>query len=180
MKMMINKVRVAFVEIFEAKPFGGEGDPYFSLSALIPPGHPALATLTEAEEIVAKDKWGAKADDILKKLRAEDRNLIHDGDSKEYDGYAGNKYVSARNKMRPLVIDRDRTTLVAADGRPYSGCCCNVQVEVWAQDNKFGKRINATLKAVQFVEDGDAFSGGAPADPDEFEDLSVESENALA
>jgi hypothetical protein len=84
------------------------------------------------------------------------------------------------SKGRPLVIDRNRDPLTAADGKPYSGCYVNVSIDVWAQDNKYGKRINAQLKGIQFVRDGDAFGGGAPASPDEFEDLGVpEEEDAL-
>lgn len=33
-------------------------------------------------------------------------------------------------------------------------------VEFWAQDNNYGKRVNATLLGVQFVRDGAAFAGG--------------------
>jgi hypothetical protein len=46
-------------------------------------------------------------------------------------------------------------------------------VELWAQDNSWGKRINATLKGVQFYQDGEAFAGGVSASADDFEDLSV-------
>lgn len=48
----------------------------------------------------------------------------------------------------------------------------NASIELWAQDNKqFGKRINAQLRGVQFLRDGDAFAAGSPASEDEFEDL---------
>ena len=38
-------------------------------------------------------------------------------------------------------------------------------------DNQYGKRINATLRGVQFVSDGEPFAGGQPADADEFDIL---------
>jgi hypothetical protein len=41
--------------------------------------------------------------------------------------------------------------------------------DVWPQDNAYGKRVIASLKGVQFVKNGDAFSGGAPASADEFD-----------
>ena len=78
-------------------------------------------------------------------------------------------FISARSKSRPTVVDRDKTPLTEQDGRPYGGCFVNAIVELWAQDNQFGKRINATLAGVQFLKDGDAFGGSRPADPDEFE-----------
>ena len=63
-------------------------------------------------------------------------------------------------KARPRVLDRDKSPLTQSDGRPYSGCYVNVSIDIWAQDNKFGKRVNAKLLAVQFHADGEAFSGG--------------------
>ncbi|EAA6845047.1 DUF2815 domain-containing protein, partial [Salmonella enterica subsp. enterica] len=36
----------------------------------------------------------------------------------------------------------------------------------------FGKRVNASLSGVQFLRDGDAFTGGQPASADEFDDIS--------
>jgi hypothetical protein len=53
----------------------------------------------------------------------------------------------------------------------YSGCFVNAQIDIWAQDNGFGKRINCTLAGVQFAADGDAFGGGRPASADDFDDL---------
>lgn len=174
MKITIENARLAFAQhLFEAGTVGGEGEPAFSCTAIIPKDHPAIAELRAAEEAVAKEKFGAKAAEELKAIRAKDRGVVHDGDTKSnYDGFEGNAFVSARSKTRPTVIDRDRSPLVAADGRPYSGCYANVMVEIWAQNNAYGKRINAQLMGVQFVKDGDSFGGGAgPAAADDFPDL---------
>jgi hypothetical protein len=80
-------------------------------------------------------------------------------------------FVSSRNKTRPLVIDRDKSPLTAQDGRPYAGCFVHASIELWAQDNAYGKRINASLRGVQFFKDGDAFAGGGAASDDEFDDI---------
>ena len=62
------------------------------------------------------------------------------------------------------MFDQLRNELVESSGKPYSGCYVNAIIECWAQDNKeFGKRINFGLKGVQFLRDGDAFSGGGKA-----------------
>lgn len=178
MKITLANVRGAFLDLFEAKTFQGEGEAMYSASFLFPPEHPANAAVEAAIEAVAKDKWGAKADAVLKASRAKDLNCLHDGDAKsDYAGFEGNMYVSTRSKTRPLVLDRDKSPLTAADGRPYPGCYVNAVIELWAQDNAFGKRVNAQLKGVQFLRDGDAFSGGAPATPDDFEDLGVPDED---
>lgn len=173
-----NFSRIAFAQhLFEAGTVGADpkSKPSYSSTFLFPPTHPVIAELRAAEEAVAKEKWGPKADAILKEIRANNRGVVHDGDTKaSYDGFAGNMFVSARSDARPTVVDRDRSPLVAADGKVYSGCYTNGQVEVWAQDNSFGKRINAQLLGVQFSRDGDSFGAGAPpAAPDDFDDLSA-------
>lgn len=102
----------------------------------------------------------------------KDRLALHDGDVKaDYAGYEGNMFLNSRNTVRPLVIDRDKTPLAATDGKPYAGCYVHASIELWCQDNNFGKRINATLRGVQFFKDGDAFAGGGTASEDEFEDI---------
>ena len=123
---------------------------------------------------VAVAKWAAKADAILKTLVGNpNKYCFQDGDSKsQYDGFEGHFGLGAKSTGRPLVIDRDKSPLTAADGRPYAGCYVNSSVEIWAQDNKWGKGIRASLRGVQFFKDGDAFAGGAPASEEEFDDLS--------
>ncbi len=172
-----NPARLAFAQhLFEAGTVGGEGKPAFSVTVIVGKKHPAIALLTAAEEQVAKEKWGEKAPAMLKAIRAAGKGVVKDGDLKaSYDGFEGNSFVSTRSDKRPNVYDRDLSPLVAADGKPYSGCYSHVVVEVWAQDNQYGKRINAQLSGVMFSRDGDSFGGGGtPASPDDFADLSAE------
>lgn len=181
MKVNLKMARCAFLDIFEPSTFGGEGAPSFGANFLLEPKSDNAKAVEAAMLDAAKAKWGVKAEAQLKALVATDKVCLHDGDNKpDYDGFAGTVYVSARSPTRPLVIDRDKSPLIKADGRPYSGCYVNAQIEIWAQDNSFGKRVNAQLKGIQFVKDGDAFGGSAPASADDFEDLAVEEEDALA
>ena len=174
MKVKLENVRLAFAQIFEPKAFGEDGsDPAYGASFIFSKTHPAYKLIQAAIETVAEEKWEKKAAEVLKQLRSADRTCLHDGDGKpDYAGFQGNFFVDSRNKARPLVIDKDKSPLTAADGKPYAGCYVNATVDVWPQANKFGKRINATLSGIQFYKDGDAFTGAPPASPDDFEDLS--------
>lgn len=173
MKVKLNNVRLAFPALFEAKLINGEGEPRFSAAFIFPPDHPCIKEIEAAITQVAKEKWGAKANSILKTLCTGQKVCLHEGDEKaEYEGYPGNKFVSASNRARPLVIDRDRSPLTIADGKPYAGCYVNATIDIWAMDNDFGKRINASLGGVQFLRDGDAFAGGGIASADDFDDVS--------
>lgn len=175
MKLKLNNVRLSFPELFEAKTVNGEGKPAFSATFLIDPKDPQVELVNKAIEEVAKDKWGAKAEQVLKQIKAQDKTCLHSGDLKSnYDGFEGKLYISARNALRPLVIDTNKAPLAAGDGKPYAGCYVNAQLELWTQDNQFGKRINATLMGVQFYRDGESFTGGGAASVDDFDDVSIE------
>lgn len=172
MKLKLSNVRLAFPALFEAKTVNGEGKPAFSASFIIDPKDAQIKAINAGIDEVAKAKWGAKADAVLKSMRATDKVCLHDGDLKEqYEGYAGNLYVSTRSPTRPLVINTDKSPLTEQDGMPYAGCYVNASIELWAQDNNYGKRVNASLRGVQFVKDGDAFAGGGAANEDEFDDI---------
>lgn len=170
MKVKLQNVRLAFPVLFEPKSFNGEGTPAFSASFIFGQDHPAVAALQAAIDTVGKEKWKDRWPQMKKQMEAQDRTALHDGDLKSnYTGFEGNLYVSSRNKSRPQVVDRDATPLVEADGKPYAGCYVNANIELWAQDNQYGKRINATLRGVQFLKDGDAFIGSVASNEDEFQ-----------
>lgn len=168
--IMLANVRISFPELFVAKQVNGEGKAAFSACFLMPPEHPDIAKIKAGIAAVAKAKWGDEASETLKVLVAGDKVCLHNGDAKaNYEGFSGMLYVSARGYTRPLVIAEDRTPLTEADGKPYSGCFVNAQISLWAMQNNYGKRVNAQLRGVQFLRDGDAFSGGGVAQADEFE-----------
>ena len=175
MKIKLNAVRLSFPQLFEAKTVNGEGKPAFSASFLIDPKDPQVAVINNAINAVAAEKWGAKAEAMLKTIRAADKTCLHSGDLKaNYDGFEGMLYISARNAIKPLVVDTNRSPLTEQDGKPYAGCYVNVSLELWPQDNNYGKRINATLMGVQFYKDGESFVGGGVASEDDFDDLSID------
>ena len=175
MKIKLNAVRLSFPQLFEAKTDNGEGKPAFSAAFLISPKDPQIAMINTAISTVAAEKWGAKAAAILKTIRAADKTCLHSGDLKaNYDGFEGMMYISARNPLKPSVVDTNRSPLVAEDGRPYAGCYVNAVLELWTQDNNYGKRVNATLMGVQFYKDGESFVGGGVADAEDFDDLTIE------
>lgn len=178
MKITIRNARLAFPALFEAKTVNGEGTPAYSATLLIPADDPQLKAINDAIDKAAAEKWGAKSGAQVAALRKADKVCLHDGELKSaYAGFEGHMYISARNTVRPTVIDANKAPLVASDGRPYAGCYVNAIVDLWPQDNSYGKRINATLMGVQFAKHGEGFVGGGSASADDFEDVS---EGALA
>lgn len=176
-RVLLKNVRLAFPSLFEPKPFGTDPNsaPRYSATFVLPPDHPQLEEIKAKIEKVAFDKWGKDAAGAMKNIRAKDRVCLHDGDTKsQYEGFAGNLYISAASagdKAPPTVVNTDRSPLTARSPVPYAGCYVNASIDIYAQDNNFGKGINASLRGVQFLRDGDAFGGSAPARADEFEEV---------
>ena len=168
MKVFLKKVRLSFPHLHEANSYEG-GPAKFSASYIFPADHPAVKELNIAIDKVAQEKWGAKADGILKTLRTAGKVCLRDGDSKgDREEYAGNFFISASGAKRVNLVDQDgKTPLVESDGKPYGGCYVNAFVEIWAMDNQYGKRVCASLGGVQFHSDGEPF--GASAGNDAFE-----------
>ncbi len=174
MKVVLKDVRLAFPNIWTAKPFEPGAPPRFNAAFLFPQSHPAFKITMDAITEVAKEGWGDQWQTQLAAIKGNSNKMCFiDGNLKaNNDGYAGNYVISGGNKARPAIVDRDgRTPLVEADGRPYGGCYVTAILDIWCQTKKY-PGIRCSLLGIQFVRDGDAFSGGGIASEDDFEDLS--------
>lgn len=144
-----------------------------------PEGKDANSKIEAAIIAAAKAKWPGKGKDgnpkyksILKKLRNTGKVCYLEGDE-DREEYADKMVLKASNVQRVKVKDRSgQEELSAEDGVIYSGCNVSLIVDIWAQDNDFGRRINASLKGAQFWKDNEAFTGGGVAQDEDFEDLS--------
>ena len=177
-EIKLRHVRVTFVKVFKAEAFRGakrgpsedSGSKSYSINALIPKDTDDGKDMHDDIRDLIDDALDAEFGSDKPRLKP-DKFCLKDGDDEDYEGYKDHWYVSARSGTRPKVIDADgKTPLAEEDGRPYSGCYCNVWIRIWAQNNEYGKRVNASLEAVQFVRDGKAFAGAAPIPDEEFED----------
>lgn len=105
------------------------------------------------------------------------KTCLRDGDEKpNMDGYGdGVSFITASRKTRPAVVDTDPSVpITEEDGRIYAGCYVNATIRLWVQDNKWGKRVNAELRAVQFRADGESFGAGPVNAEEEFGDANAE------
>lgn len=175
--MLIENARLSFPNLFQATSFQPDQKKKYSATFIIDADSNAVSKIKAEMEKVAKEKWGAKATDVLKSMKAQNKLCLRDGAEKaDMDGFGeGTLFISASTDKRPGVYDRDKTPLTEDDDRPYAGCYVNGIVELWAQDNQYGRRINAQLRGVQFAADGERFgAGGAPATSDDFPALEDE------
>lgn len=138
---------------------------------IMPPNHPAVELVKAAQRAAALGQWKDGANDMLEALAGQDRLCLHKGNVSKpgVDGYKDMLFVSGNAKKRFTIVGPDRTPLNSGDAlAPYSGCYGNAIIQVWAQANSWGKRINAQIMGVQFTRHGESFGGGRVAAPDEF------------
>lgn len=190
LEVRLERVRLSYPALFRPKAFEGQGgrgkgrdrdddsELKYGASFIIDPETPhGKKALDQCEDAIDEAKfieWGNKQPSLKDDKLALRDDKGEDTDNPECEGMW---YVSASNKRRPKVLDRDgRTPLTDEDGVIYGGCYVNAIVRFWAQDNKWGKRVNASLEGVQFVKDGEAF-GAPPLSDDAFDPVEDEGDS---
>lgn len=159
----IDNVRGSYVHL--DKPYAGRSEddegnkavPKFSIIGILP-----KETHEEAKELIVAEM--KRILDEKKMKVAKDKKFIRDGDDQEKDEYENSWTVSAREERKPKC--RDRTGNLVEDRDEIaemfqSGYWFNILIRPWVQDNKFGKRLNAGLVAVQFVKKDETFGMGS-------------------
>ena len=164
-KIILKNVRVSFPSLFKKGSFNGEETKYEATFLLNKEEHEDSIAEIKAQiaDLVKVNLKGAKV--------PADKLCLRDGDEVEYNGYAGCYSIKCSTKKRPIVIDRDRSPLTEDDNKPYGGCYVNASIDLWVQNNAYGKRVNSTLLAVQFAKDGEPFADGSTGDVNDFDML---------
>lgn len=164
MKIQLPNARLSFPSLFNHGSFNGESTDKFEATFILDEKENAeqiKVLKAQIQALIKTDLKGAKL--------GEDKICLKAGaDRPEYEG----KFtIKASTKKRPMVVNRDKSPITEDDNVIYAGCHVNAIVTLWAQNNGYGKRINAQLDGVQFVRDGEAFGeGGISADAfDSFE-----------
>lgn len=149
-RIVLTNVRLSFPSLFEHELYNNEDTGKFTATFLIPKSDVTTKKIIDdaINELMTANK--------IKNLPS-DKLCIKDGDEREYDGYEGNWSIKASTKKPVMLYDRKKQPIQTDNGEFYAGCYVNASISLWYQDNGWGKRINASLYAVQFVRDGEPF-----------------------
>lgn len=180
-RIMLKNVVLAFPALAEPQSFG-EGEPAYGAKFPIKPNSEQQKALEAAILAEATEAWKDKADSVLKMLEEDGKVAFtkkvyrSKKTGEAYQGFDGAHYLSTRNaKTQPTVFNQYGEELSGKsdiEAKAFSGALVNASVEIWAQDNKWGRRINCSLRGVMLTGEGENFGGGsAPASADEFAGL---------
>lgn len=183
--IILKNVRLSYPDLFKpGKPLNPTDTPKYGGQFIFAKDSEAAGIAKNAMIAAAQEVFGANWQAIVgamekskKCVRDGDGNLTREGSIR--DGYAGNLYLVARNRAKPLLIGprKDPMTgefpvLTEESGKPYGGCYVNVKVDIKAMKAKeqIPNQIYATLLTVQFASDGESF-GAAPGTSDGFDEV---------
>lgn len=177
----LKNVRLSFPSLREPTKFDESNEkeiPKFKASFILDPsdaGHQAtIKEIETAAKKIIKEMWGGKPPKMKDiECFGEGNNKISESTGEVYDGYQDMFFVSGNNPKRPICMYRDKTPIEKADVEDvlYAGCYVNASINLWTQDNQYGKAIRCQVRGVQFFRDGEPFGGGAVDTDAEFDDF---------
>lgn len=163
-KVKLQNVRLAFPNLFQKDQYQN-----YSATFLMDKDSPAHKAMRKAVNAVIEN-------DAKGKSPGGKNICLHPGSDKEnYAGFTEDNFYVSANRKEPFkpnqLINRDKTP-VETEGVLYGGCYVNAVINLWYQENQWGKKINAELVGIQFLKDGERFGrGSSTIDDDDFDAL---------
>lgn len=158
-QVVTGKVRVSYVNIFNARSFQEGQEAKYSLTILIDKKDKATlkkinAAIEEAKQKGKTNKWGGKIPNGL-------WNPLRDGDEERADEapeYAGKMFMNCKNSRKPGIVDENCNEILDAS-EVYSGCYGRVGLDFFPFNSSGNKGIGVSLNTVQKLEDGECLGG---------------------
>lgn len=175
-EVVLKRARLSFPKIWKKEAATDDAEPKFGASFLMDPTTPEgkqnIRACKQAIEEVMLEKFKRKV--TLKPGREGMRSgddEISDKTGEPYVGYEGMMVVTAKNKNKFPIVDRRKRPVSEEDDVIYAGCYVNAVIRFYAIEGKEkgGNGIFASLEALQFAADGEAF-GGSTVDVDDYFD----------
>lgn len=198
--VILNKVRLSHPHLWTpAQPLtGSTSGPKYDATGIFAPNSDAGTKAQQAFMTEAQKTFGENWRNIIMALDKgkkclRDGNMKLNKEGKQVDGYPGNLYLVAKNKIRPIVISNrffnkqpielDEQGNAWQNGAriepgalgfkpdvPYGGCYVNMKIEVYGMNKPGMHGMYATLLAVQWDGHGEAFGGGGAPSADGFDE----------
>ena len=169
-KVITNKVRFSYVNIFKPKSFNDGQAAKYSVSLLIPKTDKAgvakiRKAIDEAIEEGISPKWGGKKPKNL-------RLPLRDGDeerAEEAPEYEGMWFLNANSTQRPGIVDKDLQEILDPE-EVYSGCWGRASINFFPYDSNGNRGIGVGLNNIQKLRDGERLGASRAKAEDDFGD----------
>jgi hypothetical protein len=189
-RVLTPKGRISYPNLAKPKAFNSKTEPMYSTDILFPKaitkkGHPEFDkfnALKASVDKVIKAKWGAEPPKGLRKP-------FKDGDEKSQPEYQDHIYMTVKSNRPPTLLDASKQNIPGSSF--YGGCFARCSLNPYAYNTAGNTGVSMGLAGVQFIADGDRFSGGGDAtndfddeysgdNSDDYEDETVEEESEEA
>ncbi|MGI9494046.1 MAG: DUF2815 family protein [Geminicoccaceae bacterium] len=164
--------RLSFPQLFEPREINGSEPKYGATIIFEDNDDPQLKAMKEAALEAAREKFGAKTDQLIKAKKIKWPFL--DGATELRDGFGeGKVFIRPTSKQQPGCVDR----YAGSDGKPkpiteagelYAGCYVRASLRPFAYDTNGNKGVSFGLQNIQKLDEGERLDGRAKAE-DEFE-----------
>lgn len=173
----IERVRASYPHL--DKPYAGKNDEGKETAAKFG----IVGMLSKSTHVEVKKLIVEQIEQMLRENKAtvgKDKWFIRNGDDHEKaETYGGHWIVSARESRRPSLRNRRGELMTEKEEIAemfYGGCYVSILIRPWYQDGQkvgkgYGKRINAGLVGVQFIDDGEPFGEGRIDDSDAWDSV---------
>ena len=162
-KVVTNKVRFSYANVFQPKAAVEGGTPKYSVSIIIPKSDKETVTkLQKAFEDCKASNAAFFGGTRPKGLKGG----LRDGDEEKDDpAYAGSYFINANSVKRPEVIDLDRN-LIMDPSEFYSGCYGRASITFFPYNTQGSKGIACGLNNLMKTEEGEKLGGVSSAAAD--------------
>lgn len=170
------KVRFSYASVFAPKEMPS-GESKYSVTLLIPKADKKTVEKIKGAMEEAKKAFKQKAPG--KKLPANLKNTLHDGDGQRETGEdygpecKGCYVMTVSSKNKPVVVYADKTPMTEPT-ELYSGCYGRAVINAYVYDTAGSIGVTFGLNGLMKLEDGEPLAGGIVTDADWDEDFEDE------
>lgn len=162
-QIQLKNVRLSYANVWSPEPpfDNPDGPKKYSSALLFPKNDKAnkealLNAINEAKEKGKGAKWGGVIPKNLDiGIRDGNDKLMPDGET-VLEGYEDMKYINAKANegYQPPIVNR-RAVPITDQSEVYSGCYCNVFVDVFPYSSAGKKGVSFGLVGIQKIADGE-------------------------
>jgi hypothetical protein len=169
-KVITNKVRFSYVNIFRSRAFREGQDAKYSICLLIPKSDKAgiakiQKAIDEAVQEGISSKWGGKKPKNLKLP-------LRDGDEERADEapeYEGMYFLNANSNSKPGIVDKDLNEVLDPD-EVYSGCWGRASINFYPFDSNGNRGVGVGLNNIQKLKDDERLGAARAKAEEDFSD----------